>query len=764
MRFSYLYNNIPGLRHRVLAVLGAPLLARPWASRRLGRREIDPRILPSIENVLAVWRQRHAPRAVGLGQSSATPKGCMALALAFATGDFSACSGAAGAATADGTPGAFMRGAGLAWPLDASPPQASLPPGHVAIVLLPGADGRAMLPLLGRGHTGEVLAQHGAEGTQELLAVFGGLIEAPPAGGHAGFDRPWYLAIRRLAEQIIAEAGTAFVDPLLRASLGKRRPALVNQLNLDLVSQIGKAQDLVDAMAARQPDIVVLVGGHAPCLHLAKALVESGVAPARVFLTSGSWKPSSRAAFVTELRRNSPAPAAATGASGPDAQLAATIAHYRRRIRLPDMTGRAVIVIDQRDTREFRYSSAALALAAEATVSRKVVFLQPRNAYSRNVFKIAIRALVRFRGRARLALMPSLQSFPLNRDADAWADILAERARHASAVMAAPITWCGPVVEETVREFSARYLPQALALGEAVEDAFRRGPPAYAIFVPDTQPFTMASASGANAAGVPTLAAQTLLIGRSDRDCWPVSRYLACIDTSQRRLYEERFGIERANIVLAGSEDLASLQRAAAGRSQEAVSDARKSIIFVTQPLPGLMETALRWVVDAVKAMPKLELRVYAHPDETDAAVAAYMAIVGAGGDPERLRVVGRGTPTEAILGAEVVANVVSNVGYRAAVAGKKVLVVDPTSAGLPVRFDESGLAVAAASSLEVAERLRDLTTDGPVVEELARRRADYLALNPQFASGHVAARIISFLESVSTGQQAPMTATKVEW
>ena len=729
--------------------------ALAWALARLAPRRAIAALLNSLvrhnsglplaDALAAAMRARARP--------GARRNAGAALALDLAEGRFETCRDRA-VQRDDATgedPLDFMRAAGQPWPLNSVRPQPARGlTASACLVLFTGADARAALPWLEPGCAGELIAHDGVSNALALKAVHPGLNLRERRETQRGFSLPWYAQARRYAGDIVAAAARASDAPAPGAAIARHAAALANKLNLDLIREINAAEILTEELRPWRGRQIMLVEGAAAVEHLAQALAADGHDPAAIFLLCSSCKPTARLAFAQ--RRSQPAPAAAA-AHDNGAALAAAAASFRKRVSIPASGGAGVISADFRDRSDFRYLATAYAMIEALAQKRRVLVLQPFNSLNTNLLRIWRRIAFRRFGRVQLAFLHSPHAFRLDATAQLCAEFFAALAHEAPL----PQTGLAPqglsrVCVAVLRQFGAHYAPQALAIASAVEAAFVRQPPAYAIFIPDSQPFAMAAASGARAAGIPTLAVQTLMIGHSERDCLPICEYLACIDTSQRDLYEQRLGVPAQKMLQVGYAEMRDWFELAALHRAAPRSQALKRAIFITQPLPGIVDEALRWSVAAVAGLQDHELLIYAHPGETAAALARYDAIVASCGAADRVRMAGSGTPAHAVFDADVVINVVSNIGYKAALLGKPLISADPTADGLPVRFDEMGIALRAHDAASMLECLRALAGRGAAAVTLDRTRAAYLDANPQLTDGRTVARISEFVEKLAAG------------
>jgi hypothetical protein len=743
-----------------LAWVCARLLPRRWIAGMVNRAVRRTGNLALADAFVAAWQARLASHAKTQGRGSSRTA-LAALSLDFAEGRFDGCRISPDAVRAgrDAAFDAFLREAGRPWRLQEAQPLDTLELRELScVILFRGADARAVLPWLPQDCAADIIVQDNVAHAAALSAARPRLTLAGSHEIERGFSPPWFAGARRFVEAVIAAAPRLCPARDIGAAIAKHRVLLVNRLSFELIREIAAAENLAEQLQPWRGRRILLVEGETPVAHVAQVLAADGHDPASLFLLCGSSKPSARLAFVQRQRQGlaDTKPLPQHGA-----RMAAAVASYQRHLAISVMPGCGVVAADFRNRNEFRYLKTAHSLISALAPNRRILVLQQYNRVTPNLLRVWRRIVPRSFGRARLAFLPSPQALRLDAASALWGEFLVTCASGAALPRSGlPQKAAERVAAEALRQFGARYLLQALAIAGAVEAAFRRAMPAYAVFIPDMHPFAMAAASGARAAGVPTLAVQTLMIGQSSRDFQPVCEYLACIDATQAGLYANRFGIPPEKIVEVGYTDMSDWLDLAAVRKYRPKPGEPKRAIFVTQPLPGIVDQALQMSIEAVARLPCYELSIYTHPSETKAAIERYRAMAAASGCPERIRLAGSGTPIEAVLDSHVVINVASNIGYKAAQLGATVIVADPTRTGLPVRFHEMGIALHATDTASMFECLQNATDGGDAAAALDRSRAAYLAANPQLTDGRAIARIAGFLERLAASasqQDAPL-------
>lgn len=584
-----------------------------------------------------------------------------------------------------------------------------------------------------------------ATGVAEVVEALGSRLERHVARDVPanGFERPWFAACRKVTETTIATAIGRLGGTEIGGEVARHRGILVNGLNIDFIAALGESLDVAATLAALPPDRVIVASGSP--VH--EALVETIGATGRQVTAISARVDAKRRATADAQGRLFPR----TAAEDLSSSLEAAVRDIARTIGVPDVGGSGVICADFRNRRDFRYLATARAVRDAALAFRPVRILQQYNRVSRSVVRLAIDTALHSFGRCRVAFFRSPHALVTRFPPTAWARCFAsEMERRAlDDPDLASMLEAGPVARTAGRLFALRRLPATVAAAEAIRVAFEKRPPAWVVLVPDSQPFTMVIASGARAAGVPTIAVHTLLVGKSNRECRPTGEWIGCMDTSHARHLAEQFGVPLENIVPIGNIDVDDWRNAAERTITPAACDGMKHVVFVAQPLPGLTKTALEWLIAATVRRPDLVLDVYLHPDERHAQQLEYEKMAAAAGVGDRIGIRGRGTPMSVVVGAEVLATIDSNQGYKAGILGRKVLVVDPTEAGLPVSFDHMGIAVRGRSAEEVGARLDDLV-DGRLDERLAASRAAFLAANPQLVSGSIGERVAILAERLA--------------
>lgn len=648
----------------------------------------------------------------------------------FAAGDYRRCGDRTGKAPQSAIGRALCQ-AGEAWLVWGPEAGALGDADQVLVVLLPGADARAVAPLVRPEQSLQVVCYQGSRGTEQLaecrqqverFRFLPSLL--------TGFNVPWHDQLRLVAETVLGRMVEEFGEHQIGAIVRQHHLMLANRLNIELLNHLSPIEALVKVVGERQARTILVVEGNTDADYVVSALGAAGSAELRIFTTSGASLPSKRIGFLR--RRLAPAPDPVVDAAS---SLDQVVNDLRRRIRVPDLENKIVVGADLRNPREFRYSPTAWPLLRRLASQHAVSLIQQRNLYSYQLVRVWAKLLFYCGGDVRLASLPSHHALRRSKHRplpEALSLQLARRSLHELDI-ALPAAYVQPVLVEAVRRFISGYLVEGAALASRVEEGCRGKPPRAAVFIPDSQPFLMAVASGMRCAGIPTLTVQTLLIGHSSRDCHPVSEWIACIDDVQGALYNYRFGTPQDRIIAIGHVDLG--QELDVRREKRPQSSSRKAVNFITQPVPALVGPALRWTISAVAAWADCELRVFLHPNEAEVVREQYIRIVREANLPDRIRVIVKRDGPDDMYAADAIVNIASNIGYKAGVRGHRVLVIDPSSTGLPLGFHDLGIAILASDRDSTSAKLRGLI-DGCFDAELYNSRREFLGRNLALVRG----------------------------
>lgn len=614
------------------------------------------------------------------------------------------------------------------------------------VMLLPRADGRLVIPHL-RDHQNVILVSFPhTKGEQQLLQALGKRLsghvrrEAPVAG----FEQPWFASCRHLVTASIDAA----LDRLGESNAGvwvrRHRQLLINGLTIDTIAAISERNDMTAAVGGLPPGKILLACGTSSQFGFVKSLAQQGRTVTPLLATA---EPAERA--IVPIPDWQGAGSSSIDPSAASRSLERAIVAIRDTIKVPDVAGAAVVCADFRNRRDFRYVATARAISDAAQTRRPVRLLQQYNRFSRSVVSLSLGTALASLGRRRFALTRSPHRLGAPLPPVEWAGLFASVSRTAAEASAefrndlAAID----VVSAVAYRFALRRLTVDIAQAEAIRIAFSKRPPAWVALIPGSQPFAMNVASGARAAGVATLAIYTLLVGKSLRECRPIAEWIGCMDTAQVDHLVAYLGADRSRTIPIGNIDVDDWNQSAgtSGAKSERTTEQRR-IAFIAQPVPELTRTALAWLIDAVSQYRDTRLDIYLHPDERRALEAEYEAVAKASKASDRIHVHKGGAPMDRVMDADVLATLDSNQGYKAGILGRRVLVVDPTTSGLPVSLDALGIAVRARTLEEVRETLHDLM-EGRRDAGLAHSRAAYLAINPQLVNGRLGVRVTELAE-----------------
>lgn len=578
-------------------------------------------------------------------------------------------------------------------------------PGRSLVIVLPGADWR-----------------HGLDdgfdpGQRHWLCL--GRIEVPPPAstgrivGTAQFrelpDHQLGASIRSASARLIE----AFMEdlPALRPQIESVRIGLENQLTTETSRFSTQAQDAAAAYALLSPEHVTVLAGDHDTDAVIAALSDAGCSAAAISIVEASPR-------LSRVMRHA-CPAAVVSREA----LAKLAESFGQQASKPSFSLGVVVIAGTNGRHLPRAVDAMRAFAARSTVD----LIVPTASIAPDFMKAAFHLKLRFPFRFRCRHVRSHHFFRPLRGRDPQPSALLTQHRFTD--LPGPVSEAARLGATVMADhFLLPFLATAAGLGEA----FRLAKPSALVQVPGTTPVGQVAAGAARLAGVPSWQVQTLLTQRDGREYYPVADRIGTIDTFQADLQCEYFGAKVDAVYLAGYLELGTGIPAS---SAPTAPEDRNHVIFVSQPLPRLATHCAGIVAEALKTLPDLSCTIHSHPAENDEQVAAFAAIAARvpGG---RMRWGGRGTPDDVISRARVTICLYSNLGIKAALLGRDVIVVAPQNVTYPVNFDEMGIALRADQPGTLARSLADILAGGPLSQDLARRRAKYLMRNPQLVAG----------------------------
>lgn len=565
------------------------------------------------------------------------------------------------------------------------------------------------------------------------------------------FERAHHFA-DRASEAIVAALAASPVEAQARA----HAVVVTFQIRHEIAWLLQRLRALQGIMADLAPPCVRLIEGHYPADVFVAQLAELGLTGDRIRIDRiDRVDPRPWVRRRAEARAGVAGPIVAAESAG--AALSAVIATMKPVWCPWSPTVKSIVAADLRDEKDFRHRASILALLAEITPRRPALILQPYSNPNLRLVRVTLGLLRRFGLRVKpvFVRVPHLL-IPIGADTSAWrAPLLRAVEAALEADGSGSPAECAAVLEAS-GIVVAGFLPGALATLRDLDRLMSKGP-ANLYAVPSGKPIGILSLSAARAQAIPSIEVQTLLIGTSRRDSPPIGDHVAVVDDAQAELYVRRFAIARAAMVVAGREDLTQDRLWAQAQARSGGAGNRHRVLFATQPLIGLSQRTLEAVLKACTRRSDVTLVVGPHPDERGAILDAYRALIAAYDRDGSVILADNGISRDDILAADVVVTIVSNVGLRAAIMGRDVVVVDLSEGNLPIRFDQSGIALYADGVDALVECLDGLFDRPSVRAALAQTRDAYLRRNPQFLSGSTSTRIVDYLEA-----EAPPGRTNV--
>ncbi|MCI4662834.1 MAG: hypothetical protein MRY63_13565 [Neomegalonema sp.] len=438
----------------------------------------------------------------------------------------------------------------------------------------------------------------------------------------------------------------------------------------------------------------------------------------------------------------------------------------------------ALLLADFRPSRIERWTRPAGAVLARIAARRPVALLQPH-------YFTGGRARARFAAQIdRLDTEAAFIGLPLQlsqHDRQSFTRFAASLiTRTRSAQDRAPAHELEPALRPAFDLAAMKVLshdwPRNCALSRALEIEMAHVRPAYCLIMPGARPFAGPLIEAAQRLGLPNIEAQGLLMSASPRYDAPMTDVFCCIDTEQARLLEQVHNIAPDRLRICGALQIEPRPDAASGGAQAPgnahpltwpISDAKTSgpaplrLLLASQPLGPRMSEAVDRVARALEACPRLSLVMTPHPSEPPSAIEAHRARLAALEAQGRVVFWHRGLESDALIeGADTVITLFSNVGLRAAAAGKPVIALQ-SQIPHPVDFAALGLALPAGDEAELLQALHAIENDLPAARQLKARQAGFLADNPALVAGDAVERIVRAAEELSVCKRPPGDAPR---
>lgn len=304
------------------------------------------------------------------------------------------------------------------------------------------------------------------------------------------------------------------------------------------------------------------------------------------------------------------------------------------------------------------------------------------------------------------------------------------------------------VVERAVNLFLAKDFRPLLLLGLSARQTFRQNRLASLLIIPeDRNPVARVFTLAAQERGLPVYNYSYLFLSRYARYKKPLADYVFVPSTYHADYFQEHFGLSPSQLIRVGSHAIAARLQEAKGldplacRQRFGQSPHRPLMVFFSQPrLLEKSSTALSWIL-AAAAKADADVAIRLHPAEKHLA-AEYEQVIRQKSATDRAWVDhSDASVTEALLAADIVATMWSNVGLEAAALGRAVLAVT-VEENPPIDLAGVGVAIGAGSEKAVRQIVGEILTGGPAVSQLNLSRKHFFDRNPELLTGGVEERI----------------------
>jgi hypothetical protein len=259
---------------------------------------------------------------------------------------------------------------------------------------------------------------------------------------------------------------------------------------------------------------------------------------------------------------------------------------------------------------------------------------------------------------------------------------------------------------------------------------------------------------------VPTFGLQIFLYGRDDRHSAPVADRFLCFDRFARDVLHEMTGYPLERLSVIGSvrydaslRDARSRDRAEERRAVE-IAENQQLVVAATQPLSlEHNERLVDITLEALSEIPDARLIIKLHPREPDARIAVFERQAEMRGLTDRVRVTKHHDTYRLLAAADLVVNMVSNVGLEAAILDRNVVSVE---IGLEMdifSLDGVGLVEAARTREDAIAKIRSLLLDPQARLAAESKRRAFFRENPELQDGRSLERLLQAIRaSLPTG------------
>jgi tetratricopeptide (TPR) repeat protein len=247
----------------------------------------------------------------------------------------------------------------------------------------------------------------------------------------------------------------------------------------------------------------------------------------------------------------------------------------------------------------------------------------------------------------------------------------------------------------------------------------------------------------ASQVGVPTLGLQVHLYGSDPRLSAPAVDRFLCFDHFARNLLRDATGFPGDRISVIGSVRYdASLRRARSYDSETerraiGIAEHQKVVVVATQPIS--IEDNKRFVdivLEALDEIPEAFLVIKLHPRESNARLEMFQRQVDQRGLTGRALVTKTHDIYRLLIAADLVVNMLSNVGLEAAILDRAVIAVEVDLGVDNFSLDSLGLLEAARTREDAIRQIRKLLLDPEARLTAERKRHAFFESSPELADG----------------------------
>jgi hypothetical protein len=255
--------------------------------------------------------------------------------------------------------------------------------------------------------------------------------------------------------------------------------------------------------------------------------------------------------------------------------------------------------------------------------------------------------------------------------------------------------------------------------------------------------------------GIPSIGLQVLLFGKDRRLAAPAVDHFLCFDQFARETLTSYtdFPAERTTVIGSVRYDSVLNKARAYDRSAErrAVDIAPGDFLVVAATQPISVEKNEEFVdltLEALQDIPQARLVIKLHPQEPDSRIAAFQRLADARKMTERVLVTKTHDVYRLLAAADLVVNMMSNVGLEAAILDHDVVAVEIDLDIESFSLETLGLTKAARTRGDAIAQLRARVLD-PAARVAARaQRQAFFRASPELQDGRSIDRLLDVIRA----------------